>query len=54
MAGGRIRFDDATVEMLGGTGAWINVDGVVTLRPSSLPPEVTEAVLGLQLDTDES
>jgi hypothetical protein len=57
MAGGRIRLDDATVELLGGTGAWINVDvidGVVTLRPSILPPEVIEAVLGLPLDTDES
>jgi hypothetical protein len=57
MAGGRIRLDDATVELLGGTGAWINVDvidGVVTLRPSILPPEIIEAVLGLPLDTDES
>jgi hypothetical protein len=41
MAGGRIRLDDVTVELLGGTGAWINVDVVdravtfATIDPST-------------------
>ncbi len=57
MADGRIRLNDAAAEVLGGVGAWINVDvidGAVVLRPSTLHPDTVEALHALQLDNDES
>jgi hypothetical protein len=57
MANGRISLNEAAIEALGGIGSWIHVDivdGVVTLRPSSLQPETVAAVLAMPLDTDES